>query len=78
MLDSSLLKDAFAQPGVSTGHNRIAIDRRTIEKTWKYMDKVRTNINRHLSRVATSGFRMRFPHAFSALRCVFEVITFFP
>ena len=27
----------FVNPG---GNNKIVIDRRTIEKTWKYMDKV--------------------------------------
>jgi hypothetical protein len=38
------LQDAFAQPGANSPHHRIAIDRRTIEKTWKYMDKVKTNL----------------------------------
>ena len=34
----SKLHEAFAAPGGTT--NRLMIDRRTIEKTWKYMDKV--------------------------------------
>ena len=34
----SKLHEAFAAPGGTT--HRLVIDRRTIEKTWKYMDKV--------------------------------------
>ena len=34
----SKLHEAFASPGGAT--HRLVIDRRTIEKTWKYMDKV--------------------------------------
>jgi len=33
----SYLHDAFVQ---NSANNKIVIDRRTIEKTWKYMDKV--------------------------------------
>ena len=36
----SKLHEAFAAPGGTP--NRLVIDRRTIEKTWKYMDKVIT------------------------------------
>ena len=36
----SKLHEAFAAPGGTP--NRLVIDRRTIEKTWKYMDKVWT------------------------------------
>lgn len=35
----SYLHDAFLQ---NSANNKIVIDRRTIEKTWKYMDKVNT------------------------------------
>ena len=39
----SKLHEAFAAPGGTT--HRLVIDRRTIEKTWKYMDKVSNGLD---------------------------------
>ena len=41
----SKLHEAFASPGGAT--HRLVIDRRTIEKTWKYMDKVIKCLDRY-------------------------------
>ena len=42
----------FVNPG---GNNKIVIDRRTIEKTWKYMDKVRFTTLLNLLKITTVG-----------------------
>ena len=43
----SKLSAVVASPASSglQNHHKMVIDRKTIEKTWKYMDKVRKSIN---------------------------------